>query len=159
MSATYRNIFSLLQHFCTRHPAPPIHPIRLETFVTCSQNSPTLNYFKPPSSRGGHKHQLSKSWCPMRRTCPTTLLVVHTLVHALTYIPPYRQEQHQEAQLLHPAPASCWQRHTLLISVLKTVVISLNINLQDRILTFLPFHMFCLSNMTAVTWKHYQQGN
>lgn len=114
MSATYRNTFSLLQHFCTQHPVPPIHPIRLETFVTCSQNSPTLNYFRPPSRRGGTERQLSESWRPMRKTCPTALRASCAHTRACPHIhPPHQEERDQEAQLLHPAPAPCWQRYTL----------------------------------------------
>lgn len=58
MLATYRNIFSLLQHSCAQHPAAPLHPIRLEISVTHLENSPTLTYFRPHSSRGGNEPKI-----------------------------------------------------------------------------------------------------
>lgn len=115
MSATYRNIFSLLQHFCAQHPAAPIYPISLETFVTYLGNSPTLNFFRPPGSRGGKECKLSKPWCPIGKTCPTTLPGVCT--HLYTYA--HTKRGREEVQLLHLTTASCWQRHNLLISTFE----------------------------------------
>lgn len=155
MSATYRNIFSLLQHSCAQHPAGPLHPIRLQTSVTHFENSPTLNYFRPHNSR--RQHKLSEPWCSWEQAVPPLCQVC---AHMWTNSPTF-QERCQSKRLsptAHPQhllPGA----HPFNQYVKSSVVVTLNIDLQGRGLPFKPFYMFCLSKMIMVTLKYYQQGN
>lgn len=85
---------------------------------------------------------------------PSCQVCAHTCTRTCTP----REARDQEAELLHPTTASRWWRHTL-FSRYARVVVSLNINLQVRRFPFIAFHTFCLSKMTTVTLKYYQQGN
>lgn len=122
MLATYRNIFSLLQHSCAQHPAPLLHPIRLETSVTPLENSPTLNYCRTP----------------MRESCPAPARCVHTRVPSH---PPPRRGARARGSALLPIPSTCCQGHSFKQYVKSSVAATLNINLQGRGLPFMPFHV------------------
>lgn len=150
MSATYRNIFSLLQHSCALHP---LH----QAWDFCDTLGEFTHTELFQATQQQKTIQTQRALMPMRViTCPTPLPGVCIYLY-----PPTFQERCQSKRLgiaAHPKhllPGA----HPFNQYVKSSVVATLNINLQGRGLPFIPFHTFCLSKMIMVTLKYYQQGN